>query len=292
MDFSHYPDSNRFYDGSERKKGILIDDQPYIIKFRKNSGDGLRYNHVSEYIGSHMFQLMGLDCHETCLGTYRGEEVVALKDFVGPDECFVPFNAVGESSLDMDKERFQYSYHDIVTMLHANMKLTNVTEMETRFWDMFVVDAWIGNFDRHGGNWGFLKKNNNYRCAPVFDNGSCLFPALNTDELLKKVMLDESEISMRIKKFPTSQILLNGKKSSYYDVIHSCQFGALNKAILRIVPRIRSVNWSCVIEEIDVISEERKKFYILMLKRRFEEILYSTYCKLKNSGQEPELCCQ
>lgn len=292
MDFSHYPDSNRFYDGSERKKGILIDDQPYIIKFRKNSGDGLRYNHVSEYIGSHMFQLMGLDCHETCLGTYRGEEVVALKDFVGPDECFVPFNAVGESSLDMDKERFQYSYHDIVNMLRANMKLTNVTEMETRFWDMFVVDAWIGNFDRHGGNWGFLKKNNNYRCAPVFDNGSCLFPALNTDELLKKVMLDESEISMRIKKFPTSQILLNGKKSSYYDVIHSCQFGALNRAILRIVPRIRSVNWSCVIEEIDMISEERKKFYILMLKRRFEEILYSTYSILENSGQEPKLCCQ
>lgn len=24
------------------------------------------------------------------------------------------------------------------------------------FWDMFVVDALLGNFDRHNGNWGFL----------------------------------------------------------------------------------------------------------------------------------------
>ncbi|MCI9596343.1 MAG: hypothetical protein HFE75_03415 [Firmicutes bacterium] len=24
------------------------------------------------------------------------------------------------------------------------------------FWDMFIVDALVGNFDRHNGNWGFL----------------------------------------------------------------------------------------------------------------------------------------
>ena len=24
-----------------------------------------------------------------------------------------------------------------------------------RFWEMFVVDALLGNFDRHNGNWGF-----------------------------------------------------------------------------------------------------------------------------------------
>ena len=29
-------------------------------------------------------------------------------------------------------------------------------ELEAYFWDMFVVDAFIGNWDRHNGNWGFL----------------------------------------------------------------------------------------------------------------------------------------
>ncbi len=28
--------------------------------------------------------------------------------------------------------------------------------LKKRFWDMFIVDALIGNWDRHNGNWGFL----------------------------------------------------------------------------------------------------------------------------------------
>ena len=24
------------------------------------------------------------------------------------------------------------------------------------FWDVFAIDALLGNFDRHNGNWGFL----------------------------------------------------------------------------------------------------------------------------------------
>ena len=70
-------------------------------------------------------------------------------------------------------------------MLRENMKSTNVEETIDRFWDMFIVDALIGNFDRHGGNWGFIKKDNQYRIAPVYDNGSSLYPKLNTDEKLE-----------------------------------------------------------------------------------------------------------
>ena len=36
---------------------------------------------------------------------------------------------------------------------------------------MFVIDAFIANFDRHGSNWGFIKKDNEYGPSPVFDNG-------------------------------------------------------------------------------------------------------------------------
>ena len=27
---------------------------------------------------------------------------------------------------------------------------------------MYIIDALIGNFDRHGNNWGFIKSNNKY----------------------------------------------------------------------------------------------------------------------------------
>src|SRR5574344_63516 len=106
------------------------------------------------------------------------------------------------------------------------------------FWRMYIVDAFIGNFDRHGANWGFLKCNNQYRLAPVFDNGSCLYPQLIDEGDMKAIINSEDETDKRIYKFPTSQIKLNGEKSSYYDVIHSLEFPECNAALKAIVSRI------------------------------------------------------
>ena len=37
MDYSNYPLSNAVYAGSERKMGILIDGDEYMLKFQKNT---------------------------------------------------------------------------------------------------------------------------------------------------------------------------------------------------------------------------------------------------------------
>ena len=171
MDFSIYPLSDRYYSGSEKKAGILINGSPYMLKFQKKTAFGLRYNHISEYIGSHVFALLGFSTQETYLGLFHEEQVVACKDFIESGVQFVPFNDVGESTLDQDKERYQYSYKDIMKMLQDNSKLTQVQETVSSFWEIFIVDALLGNFDRHGSNWGFIKTNNTYSLAPVFDNG-------------------------------------------------------------------------------------------------------------------------
>lgn len=75
------------------------------IILQKNSREGLRFNHVSEYLGSHIFALLGIETQETFLGTYKDENVVVIQDFLGEDEVFVPFNGVGDSSLEQDKEK-------------------------------------------------------------------------------------------------------------------------------------------------------------------------------------------
>ena len=163
LDFSKYEVTNTFFGGSEKKIAINFDGFEYMIKFQKQTNFGeRRLNHISEYIGSHIFELLGFEVQETYLGTYKGEQVVACKNFVIEGNQFVPFNDVGESSLEQDKEIYQYSYQDIMQMLRDNVKLTNVEETINMFWDIYVVDALIGNFDRHGSNWGFLKKNNKY----------------------------------------------------------------------------------------------------------------------------------
>lgn len=81
---------------------------------------------------------------------------------------------------------------------------------------MYIVDAFLGNFDRHWANWGFLKKNNKYSLAPIFDNGSSLFPQMIDENEMKLIISNEDEINKRVYTFPTSQIKLHNKKSSYF----------------------------------------------------------------------------
>lgn len=276
-DFSRCQLSTKYYTGAERKLGIVIKNENYIMKFRRNSPHGLTYNHVSEYVGSHIFELAGIETQQTWLGVYQGEDVVVLKDFTGERDVFVPFNDVGDSSLDMDRERVQYEYEDIMAMLEANVKLTQVEETIDTFWDMFILDALIGNFDRHGSNWGFLKKQNTYRLAPVFDNGSCLFPKIVTDRQCEEIMNLSEEREKRVFLFPTSQIKLDGKKSSYYDVIASHRFSACDQALERVVKKLDFAAVLSVVNELDVMSDIRKKFLNVMLEERYEKLLLQPY---------------
>ena len=279
-DYSRYPDGNRYYSGAERKKSILIAEKPYLVKFQKNSREGLRYNHVSEYLGSHIFALLGVETQETFLGMYKNENVVVIQDFLGEDEVFVPFNGVGDSSLEQDKEKYQYSYEDIIGMLQENLKLTDVEQTIELFWDMFIIDALIANFDRHGSNWGFIKKDNKYRLSPIFDNGSSLFPQLNTDEKIEAVLRNQKEIDLRIYKFPTSQVKYEGKKSSYYEIISSLAFEECNNALARIVKRVDMDKIGKLIDSVENISERRKEFYKIILRERYEKILLKSYYDL------------
>ena len=165
-------------------------------------------------------------------------------------------------------------------MLQENVKLTDVEQTVNLFWDMFVIDAFIANFDRHGSNWGFIKKNNRYRLSPVFDNGSSLFPQLNTDEKIETVLRNQEEIDRCIYKFPTSQVKYKGKKSSYYEIISSLAFEECNHALVRIVERTDFDKINKLIESVENISEQRKKFYKIILQQRYEKILLKSYHEL------------
>ena len=76
-------------------------------------------------------------------------------------------------------------------MLYAirHQFVTEKKELEAYFWDMFVVDALIGNWDRHNGNWGFLysQEKDELELAPIFDCGSSLFPQVD-EEMMKMIL--------------------------------------------------------------------------------------------------------
>lgn len=280
MDYSDFPISGRYYGGTEKKIGILIDGCEYMLKFQKQTAFGYRNNHICEYIGSRVFGLLGYAVQETYLGTWRGEQVVACKDFIPAGEQFVPFNDVGESTLDQDRERYQYEYDDIMMMLRDNSKLTQVEETIQAFWEMFLVDALLGNLDRHGGNWGFIKRENAYRLAPVFDNGSCLYPNMADENEMRQVMSSEEETNKRVYTFPTSQVKLDGRKSSYFEVVHSLRFEACNRALGVVHTRTNMAEICRLIDGMPLLSRTQKDFYQHMLQARYHLILDHSYKRM------------
>ena len=284
IDFSEYKLNEKYYGGSERKEGVTIDGEDYMIKYQKHTAFGKRNNHISEFIGSHVFEICGLEAHKTYLGYRNGEQVVACKDFNIFGKQFVPFNDVGESTLDQDKEMYQYDYEDIMQMLYDNSKLTNVQNTISLFWRIYIVDALLGNFDRHGANWGFIKENNRYTLAPIFDNGSCLFPNLVDEAEMKEIIESETETDKRIYRFPTSQVKLNGKKSSYYEVINSLQFDECNEALRYVMAQLDMSKVKSLIDETPFITDVQRAFYKHMLTARYHKILLASYQKLESRG--------
>lgn len=284
IDFSEYKLNGKYYGGSERKEGVTIDGEDYMIKYQKHTAFGKRNNHISEFIGSHVFEICGLEAHKTYLGYRNGEQVVACKDFNIFGKQFVPFNDVGESTLDQDKEMYQYDYEDIMQMLYDNSKLTNVQNTISMFWRIYIVDALLGNFDRHGANWGFIKENNRYTLAPIFDNGSCLFPNLVDEAEMKEIIESETETDKRIYRFPTSQVKLNGKKSSYFEVINSLQFDECNEALRYVMAQLDMSKVKILIDETPFITDVQRAFYKHMLTARYHKILLTSYQKLESRG--------
>ena len=284
IDFSEYELNGKYYGGSERKEGITLDGEDYMIKYQKQTAFGKRNNHISEFIGSHIFEICGFQVHKTYLGYRNGEQVVACKDFNVEGKQFVPFNDVGESTLDQDKETYQYDYEDIMQMLRNNSKLTDVQETISMFWQIYIMDALLGNLDRHGANWGFIKENNCYTLAPVFDNGSCLFPNLVDEAEMIEIMKSEEETEKRIYKFPTSQVKLNGKKRSYFEVINSLQFEECNEALRYVMMQLDMSKVEQLLDETPLITDVQRAFYNHMIAARYDRILVASFEKLGSRG--------
>ena len=278
IDFSNCDLSNISYGGSEKKTGIFFANQRWMLKYRKKTMYGQVYNDVSEYLGSNIFSLLSFNVQETILGIYKNEFVVACKDFIS-DNQFTPFDDVGESSIDDDKNKYSYSYNDICSLINKNKKIADKEEVTSLFWETYIVDALIANNDRHGKNWGFLKKDNKYYPAPIFDNGNSLFSMFADEEEMKNVLSNKEELEEYVYQTPRSVIKNDNGLNDYYSVISSKQYEECNKALLKIVPLIEIDRIDMLIDSTD-ISDIRKEFLKTIIKMRYELILLKTYEEL------------
>ncbi len=220
------------------------------------------------------------------LGTYKIKDkmkiVVACKDFTTPGVIIQDFASLKNTIIDSDENGYGTELSMIIDTIESQ-KVVDQIELKNRFWDMFIVDALIGNMDRHNGNWGFLYNtfNDTVRIAPVYDCGSSLYPQADNN-IMEKVLHDEDELKIRIYEFPSSAIFENGKRINYFEFISSNKNIDCTNALLRIYPKINIDLIYKLINDIDCISDLEKVFYKTIIYERYKRILEYSFKKITN----------
>lgn len=295
IDFTNCPvDVTANYGGSDQKRGIIYQQARYMLKMadrindrKRNSMNSTYSNSIySEKVCCDILATLGFDVQETLLGYIMDKKgnqklVVACKNFVPHGYSLVDFRAIEDAVLD-SKAGKTPRLKDIYTIFRGNnayfTKELGQIALQ-RYWEMFLLDALFGNFDRYANNWAYLIGRDGFKFAPIYDCGSCLYPQIS-DEAIPTILNSYNAIKERVYKFPTAALLLdNGKKANYYDYIFAMSDKDLMSALIRIVPRLDMHVINKVIQDNTDLTPIRKKFYITMIEHRLNWILVPAYKK-------------
>ena len=306
----------KYYGGQAGKKlGFKLENgERWFLKFPTSTSRlenvELSYTNssISEYIGSKIYEKMGYDVHKVELGIYSNKLIVACKDFTTRDYKLYGMNELINRYTDniefkspKGSSDFIVNLEELMFNFEENKDMREIVGIKERFYDMFVIDAFINNHDRHNGNWGILSNEEEIKLAPIFDNGNSFFPKHD----IKKII----DILSNEKRF--NSIVQNGNtpyefKGKGIDAIRvikklslnledksaeALEFGKqLKEAVKRVVPKINLEAIKEVINEIpekynclEIMPKEMKEFYIRLLEQRYEKILLPSYEKIINN---------
>lgn len=260
--------SYRAYGGvNSPKLGILLDDRAYMLKIE---GKSIHQNYIlSEYIASKIYSMF-IPTQEVILGKIEYNNIdklcVACKDFKKDNEYLYEFTTI--------KNCIGYGTNTELKEILTAIKKQNfykTEDVKKRFWDMFILDSYLGNSNRNNENWGFIvnEKSKKTRLAPIYSCGSCLYPALSDDEL-KYFLANKEELEKRIFTIPDSAIKIENKKINYYKFLTNTINEDCSQSIREIVPKLSEK--TKIIEEfinnLEILSDVRKEFYCKILDMR------------------------
>ncbi|MBP3747126.1 MAG: HipA domain-containing protein [Ruminococcus sp.] len=310
FDLNSYPLSERngTYGGKAgSKEGIIIDGENWIVKYPQNT-QGMRGTlasyttaPLSEYIGSNVYAILGIDVHKTALGTRNGKLIVACKDFCKTEGSLreirtlkniynKELNEQLEASISSTSDSHLINLEDIMIHLNYNPVLQRIPDIKTRFWEQVIVDALINNNDRNNGNWGVLYEDGEYKLAPVFDNGAAFYNKL-PDSKLSEYLADETKFKQSADMSRTV-FALKGKPLMAKDLT-LIENESFYKTAARLAPLIQSrlSNITEFInqipekyEDIMICSNSRKLFYINSIDYRLKNFILPVYDKAVELG--------
>ncbi len=299
VDFNHYEQNQRMYGGTAgRKIGIVYKEKNYLLKFPGNLKEQqmkniqLSYSNspVCEYIGSQIYKLLGFSVHDTVLGFRNKKTVVACGDFLADgdrlyefDKIKVTFDPPFLDSKGNETNGTGLDLYEILMTIQEHPFLKDVNGVQEHFWNMFVVDALIGNTDRNNSNWGIIiRESGTKELAPVYDNGNCLNSKWDNEKMLA-VLSDEKRLMAESFSARRCIFELDGKRLNPYHLIERMEYEDCNQVLKKIVPKMAGSlsNIEKLISEIPVLTDLQKKFYLALMKARYENVFQPVYQKIK-----------
>ena len=143
IDFSDYPVRNKTYAGANGSKiSILYNDELYMLKFPAvptiNKEISYANGCISEYLGCHIFESIGIPVQKTLLGTYtkngKKKIVVACKDFTAGGFVLQDFASLKNTIIDSAHNGYGTELSDIVKTLEEQTAIDS-QKLTEWFWD-------------------------------------------------------------------------------------------------------------------------------------------------------------
>ena len=243
----------------EAPKGIYTNSkgQRYLIKWSKVKEDGFHHGFreiVTEFIMNKMAEKITLT-NASSLGKIEKNPVFVTESFIdGKKNCLVHgveiFRKLHGDDREIDavqksrklQKKF-YTLENIGKILKTYYRESHF-QMLKAFYKMILVDAWLGNQDRHSENWGVIERKNGKRenavLAPLFDTSRGLFwnhTLINLHinfqreqrekQLLKYIKNSQPLISLKDKKdadhFDLAAFIRDKDPKTFEDVLNSLQ---------------------------------------------------------------------
>lgn len=286
------------YGGSEFKKTILYNNELYMVKFpdpvrQKNNDLSYKNNQFSEHIGSQIFKMCDITAQETKLGYFevntKKKIVVACKDFTSEYGKLIQFSSIAKAYVESGVKT-KLTIEGVYDIINNSNLIKEKAETIKKFWDMFVIDAFIGNTDRHFSNWGLVDKNKGIGdqylvFSPVYDCGSSLGALIDDD---KKALLLKDDTAFKNIEYNVQSVYSINSKRIFYHQIFKNPPDDLIDAIQRIVPKINMTAIVNLIKKIEVMSDLQKTYMIKSLELRNSMILQPSLKKIlkKNLSQQ------
>lgn len=301
-------DFTTYYGGkSGSKYAIQIDGERWMVKFPENtkqfSGKHIpsyTMSPLSEYIGSQIYDSLGIPVHNTMLGYRDGKIVVACKDF-DPMHNLVEYGQIKNSLTEIDADlnsssssQQGESIQDVLTVIKLAPVFLKTEGVLERFWDMFVVDAFIRNGDRNNSNWGiFINADGSGKLAPVYDNGNSFFNKRNPSVAERRLKnLDEirqDAIGTGVSFFTDD----NGKNIHPFRYIESMENEDCMKAVMRFVKKLDMKRVHTIIDDLpekafglEIITEAQKEHLKAVFKVMLDESILPIVQKIHSRETE------